>query len=107
MAGTFDRIITSLKNFDAKLDASTIKYYGMGNRKIYWNVLEKHTNRYESYRQFKADWDPNTNILNKLYKNVKTTAKAGFKDAFYLKDTKTIRGGTTDQVRDLLRRNRR
>ena len=106
--GIFDKIITSVKSFDAKVEATTVKYYGMGKRKIYWKVWEKRTNRYESYREFKASWDPNTYVFNKVYKNVKNTVKSELKDTFYLNsDTRTIRNSTTQQVQELMRRNRR
>lgn len=108
---TFNTIIASFDSLEKKLDSKAIKYYGMGKRKIYWKIWEKHTGRYESYRGFKQDWDPNTNILNKIYKDVKSNVKSELRDIFYLKDKPAIRGGThtgrtSREVNDLMRRRR-
>ena len=98
-----------MKSFDTKLEKASFKYYSIGKRKIYWQIWEKHTDRYESYQEYKANWDPNADILDKLYKDVKSTAKSEIKKAFSSTgNIPTIRsGGTTQQVQELLRRNRR
>ena len=33
-------------------------------KKAYWQVWEKHTNRYDSYEQFKPTWDPKASAFN-------------------------------------------
>ena len=106
--GPIDRIATFIRSKDSELEAASFKYYTVGKRKIYWQIWEKHTNRYDSYREYKANWDPNTNILRKLYKSVKSTAKSNLKEGFSSNsNTRAVRsGGTTQQVNELLRTRR-
>lgn len=111
--GRIDRVITSFKSLnskigklDEKLDDTTIKYYGMGKRKIYWTVWEKDNGRYGSYRDFKRDWDPNTKIVKQVYKDIKNNVKEEIKDIFYINERRGINNGVSRDVQDLLRTRR-
>lgn len=111
--GRFDRVITSFKSLnskieklDEKLDHTTIKYYGMGKRKIYWTIWEKENGRFGSYRDFKINFDPNTNIVKQVYKDIKNSVKEEVKDIFYINEKRAINNNVSRDVQDLLRTRR-
>lgn len=105
--GIIDRIKSSYKSMDEKLERQVHKYYSVGNRKIYWEIWgKKRNNTYSSYGQFKRDWDPNTNAFKKIYSEGKDAFKNEFRES--LKDIRTISSSTNplDQLRRINRRRR-
>ena len=103
--GTYSKIVTSLEGLSERIDKTAIKYYGMGKRKLYWKIWEKHVERYENYSDFKADWDPNVNVFKSIFKDIKTASKYEIKTSYSFKNRNTIRQGTQREMQELLRRN--
>lgn len=94
------RIKNSIKN-------SSIKFYGSGKTKLYWEIWEKDTGRYGSYRDFKETWDPKTNFFKSIWTDIKGTPKSRSRSGYDVLDVRS-RGldSTSSQVRDLLRKKR-
>ena len=95
------KVITSLK----KLNAKRVKFYGMGKRRLYWEVWERESGRYESYQDFKGSWDPNRKFFKSIVTDAKDTFKKG-KRFGVLDNSRHIKGSTSREVHDLLRRKR-
>nr|YP_010526680.1 hypothetical protein OOD12_mgp19 [Pleurocordyceps sinensis]UXR11748.1 hypothetical protein [Pleurocordyceps sinensis] len=47
------------------------KYHDIAKRKFFWNVLEKERKNYDSYEEFKANFDPKTKIWKEIAKITK------------------------------------
>ena len=100
------KVITTLKGFEGKMDDYIIKYYGVGKRKIYWQIWEKRRGRFNRYQDFKPNFDPKTKIFSKIGSDIKDSLKSELKDLFYIKDSNVIRGNTTTEVHKMLRKTR-
>lgn len=49
-----------------------IKYHDLTKRKFFWNIWEKGRDNYETYEEFKANFDPQMNIWREIAKTTKT-----------------------------------
>ena len=84
-----------------------VKYHDIGKRKGFWKLWEKHKGQYESYEDFKANWDPKTPFLKTIVKEVKQGLKNDVKDALGVNKSGHKSGGNiTSEVNRLLRSNR-
>lgn len=57
-----------------------IKYHDIIKRKFFWNIWEKGRHNYESYEDFKANFDPNTKIFREIAKITKSDLSREVKD---------------------------
>nr|YP_009327774.1 hypothetical protein [Epichloe typhina]APB96733.1 hypothetical protein [Epichloe typhina] len=49
-----------------------IKYKDLAKRKFFWNIWEKGRNNYDSYEEFKKNFDPKMNIWKEISKTTKS-----------------------------------
>jgi len=49
-----------------------VKYHDLAKRKFYWKIWEKNRGNYETYSDFKANFDPKTNIWKDIWKATKS-----------------------------------
>lgn len=70
-SGQFKIGFKLLDNSINKIEKVYIKYHDIAKRKLYWNLWVKETGDYSSYSEFKAEFDPNTNI----WKEIKAATK--------------------------------
>lgn len=61
-AGLFGELRVGFKSFSSKVDGVYIKYHEISKGKLYWNLWEKTKSRYNTYEEFKANWDVYTSI---------------------------------------------
>ncbi len=106
--GLFSRIKVGIKSIDNKVVLAYVKYHDISKRKIYWNLWEKTKSRYDTYEDFKANWDADTPIWKTMAKEFKVDIKNDVKDilGIDIKRGKPINGGVTRGVEDLLRKQR-
>ena len=57
-----------------------IKYHDLAKRKFFWNIWEKNRPNYNSYEEFKNDFDPKTNIWKEISKTTKSDISREIKD---------------------------
>jgi len=55
-----------------RVESVYIKYTDIGKRKFYWKIWEKGRGNYETYQDFKKNWDPNTRIWSEIKKGIKS-----------------------------------
>lgn len=70
--GKFKLGFKLLDNSLDKLGRVYVKYHDMGKRKLFWNLWERDRGNYGSYPEFKAEFDPKTNIWKEIWKATKT-----------------------------------
>lgn len=68
--------------------------------------MRKDNGRYEFYRYFKRDWDPNTKIVKQVYKDLRNNVKQEIKDIFYTNEIRGINSGVSRDMQDFLRTRR-
>lgn len=92
-----------------------VKFRDVAKRKFYWNIWEKGRHNYETYDQFKTNFDPNMNIFREIAKTIKTDVSKEIRDvlntnplrsdkhkALYGRDIKRIHNPTEfNQMNDL------
>ena len=95
------RIVTSLK----KLNPKKVKFYGMGKRRLFWEIWEKDTGNYDCYRDFKKSWNPDTKIRKVIWSDIKASGK-NIKTSFNVSDIdRGIKQRTYNETQNLLRKN--
>lgn len=95
------------KQLKSEIVGVYVKYHDIGKRKGFWKLWEKYKGQYESYEDFKANWDPKTPFLKTIVKEVKEGLKNDVKDAFGVNKGGPKPGGNiTSEVNRLLRSNR-
>jgi len=106
--GLFSRIKVGIKSIDNKVVLAYVKYHDISKRKIYWNLWEKTKSRYDTYEDFKANWDAETPIWKTMANEFKVDIKNDVKDVLGIgrKYAKPINGSVTRGVEDLLRKQR-
>lgn len=81
-----------------------LKFKEIGKRKVLWNIWEKHSNRYESYKHFKITWDNNTGIFSKIRKDVRESIRSEVEDLLGVKKiNKNLKRSVKAEVEKLLR----
>lgn len=109
--GTFDRIKLGLKHlnskvgsFESKVDSIYVKYHDIGKRKFFWTIWEKNSGRYDSYADFKENWDPNLNIFKQIAKDTKHDLKSDVEDLLGVNRNhrRNINRGVRAEIEDLL-----
>lgn len=58
-----------------KIEMVCLKYENIGKRKVMWKFFEKDTGRYNSYEDFKRNWDPSRDLWNEIKAFTKTDLK--------------------------------
>lgn len=69
-----------------KLDSVYVKYHDIAKRKFYWQIWEKNQGNYHNYKDFKAHFNPKTQIWKEIKKTVKSDLSAEVKDLLHNKD---------------------
>jgi hypothetical protein len=62
------------KMFDNSLDkiqSVGVKYHDLSKRKLMWNLWEKDREKYASYAEFKAEFNPKSSILKTILSETK------------------------------------
>jgi hypothetical protein len=55
----------------SKLISLYNKYQIAGKRRLFWLVVEKYTDKYESYKQYKENWGDDTSIRKEVKSLIK------------------------------------
>jgi hypothetical protein len=81
-----------------------LKCNGIGKRKILWTIWEKNRSRYDSYKEFKRNWDSNSSILSTIKKDIREEIRAEVEDLLGIRNIKKdIRRSVRSEVEKLLR----
>lgn len=62
------------------IESLYVKYHDISKRKFYWNLWEKHESKYESYEDFKANFDPNMKIFREIAKTTRSNISKEIRD---------------------------
>lgn len=57
-------------NLDSNSNKSDLNIINKCRRKFSWFIIEKKSGKFNSYKEFKVQWDPNSNIWNDLNKKI-------------------------------------
>ncbi len=78
-----------------------------GKRKILWTIWERNRNKYDSYKEFKRNWDSNSSILSTIKKDIKEEIREEVEDLLGIrKIKKDMRKTVRSEVEKLLRESR-
>jgi len=81
-----------------------LKFQEIGRRKILWNIWEKHSIRYDSYKHFKITWDSNIGIWSKIRKDVRENIRSEVEDLLGVKKiNKNLKRSVKAEIEKLLR----
>lgn len=95
------KIITSLK----KLNTIRVKFYGMGKRRFYWEIWEKDTGNFGTYKDFRESWNPDTKIRKVIWSDIKASGK-NINTSYGVFDNNRRVDGISEATKDLLRKKR-
>ena len=103
--GVLGRLKVGFKSLGTDIEEVCLKYHDLGKRKFFWTLWAKNKSKYESYEEFKANWDPSTPIWKTIAKEINADIKRDVKDALNAggdKNTKSV----SHEVNKLLRNKR-
>ena len=81
-----------------------IKCNEIGKRKILWTIWERNRGKYDSYKEFKINWDSNSSILSSIKKDIREEIRKEVEDLLGIKKiNKDIRKSVRSEVEKLLR----
>ena len=84
-----------------------LKCNEVGKRKIIWTIWERNRGKYDSYKEFKINWDSNSSILSSIKKDIREDIRAEVEDLLGVrKIKKDIRKSVRGEVEKLLRESR-
>lgn len=84
-----------------------IKYQEIGRRKILWNIWDKNSGKYESYKHFKRHWDEDTSIFTTIRKDIRENITSEVEDLLGVKKiNKNLKRSVRTEVEKLLRETR-
>lgn len=68
------KVSLGIKFLDEKSNIQSlyVKYHDLAKRKFFWNIWEKGRDNYDSYEEFKKNFDPKTNIWKEIAKTTKS-----------------------------------
>jgi hypothetical protein len=90
-----------------KIESAYIHYETVGKRHIIWSLFEENRGSYDSYEDFKKEWDSNTSLWNEIKQRTKKDLKADIEDLMGIRGNKpTVTGNLNREVEDLLHRKR-
>jgi hypothetical protein len=105
--GIVGKIILGFKSFDSKIEGVYVKYHAKARRKFFWEIWEKNKSRYESYEDFRSNWDPNSNIWTQIRQESKINFKNEFESALGLnRNNRGVNRGMSRDIEELIRKNR-
>ena len=84
--GLFNKIKLSIKYVGMRLDSVYLKYHNKGKRKLYWTLWEQDKGNYSSYKEFKKDWNPNTEVWKSIRKELKKDLRADVEELLRVRD---------------------
>nr|QWS06181.1 hypothetical protein [Clonostachys rogersoniana] len=59
------------KSSDSNIQSLYLKWHDITKRKFYWQIWEKGRDKYDTYEEFKRNFDPNTKIFKQIAKETK------------------------------------
>jgi len=77
---------SKFSNSKSKLENIYIKYYDVSRRHFYWTIWESDKNNFNSYKDFKKSWDPETKIWKEITSHVKKNIKGTIEDLIRIND---------------------
>jgi hypothetical protein len=83
----------------SKIDSLYFKYHDISKRKFFWTIWEKRHGNYETYEDFKRNWDPNANIWEEIKKRTKTDMRRDVGEILGINTN--IRGIQTEERREI------
>jgi hypothetical protein len=69
--GLSGRLKLGVHRINDKISSLYIKYHDLGKRKLMWTIWEQSKSNYQSYEEFKANFDPKTKIIKHICKEIK------------------------------------
>lgn len=61
-----EEIKTEINSILSKIRSICHKCKDGGKRKIFWHIMEKYTDRYETYQEYKESWEPDTKLRKEI-----------------------------------------
>lgn len=113
--GVLGKLKLGFKSLDTKIERVYLKYHDLSKRKFYWNIWEKNRGKYESYQDFKRNWDPKTNMWDEVKKAVKKDLRDEANEFLGINNTRrdiehetrnTVQTELRREIEDLLRNRR-
>ena len=105
--GVLSNINLGIKTTRTNIIFIYIKFQQIGKRKVLWNIWEKHSNRYESYNDFKRTWDSNIGIFSKIRKDIRENIRSEVEDLLGVKKiNKNLKRSVKTEIEKLLREQR-
>jgi len=105
-SGLFGKLKVGFGYLDSRLEEIYIKYHDRAKRKLYWKVWEKNRGNFSSYKDFKRDWDTNTDIWkeikNELKKDIKSEVDGLLRTKRPFDNHRPIRNGRRGFIENML-----
>ena len=99
----FKNIGDKFTNGVNKIESACIKYETVSKRHIIWYLIEESSGRYESYEDFKKDWDSNKSVWKEIKDRTKQDLKSTVEGALGFSDNRpTIKRNMNREIEDLL-----
>ena len=86
-----------------KIESVYIKYETIGKRHIIWNLFEENNGLYESYEDFKKDWDSKASLWKEIKDRTKKDLKREIEDLLGIRGNKpAIKSNIHKEIEDVL-----
>lgn len=100
----FKQIGSKFTNGVNKIESAYVKYETVSKRHVVWYLIEESGGRYESYDDFKKEWDSKKSIWKEIKERTKKDIKSVVEGALGLSNNKpAIEGNMNREIEDLLR----
>jgi hypothetical protein len=96
-----------INNGIIKIESVCLKYETVSKRHIIWTLFEEKSGQYESYEDFKCNWDSNVGLWDEIKRRTKNDLKAEIGDLLGIKGNKPAIGHSLNREIDDLIRNKR
>ena len=105
--GILSKISLCVKTTKNNITFICIKCNEIGKRKILWTVWERNRSRYNSYKEFKRNWDSNSSIWSSIKKDIREDIRGEVEDLLGVrKIKKDIRKSVRGEIEKLLQESR-
>ena len=76
------KVSLGIKYFESKSNVQSlyVKYHDIAKRKFFWKIWEKNHGNYDSYEEFKRNFDPKMNIWKEIAKTTKSDLSKDIRD---------------------------
>ena len=103
----FKNIGSKFTNGINKIESAYVKYETVGKRHIIWNLFEENGGRYESYDDFKKEWDSKKSLWKEIKERTKKDLKNEIEGVLGFHENRPAIGRNMNkEIEDLLRTRR-